>query len=136
MWCGSWESQLRAGSRFGISQDFSQKNNFDNSDIFTILTVFDSLFDKFGKFWYLWKILTIFDKFYNPDNFATILDNFDNDNYNPRDLWPLRNWLQFWQLRTWIQGNFCDLIIQSDTGQHSQFLRCLKDKSWMKCFRF
>ena len=72
----------------------------------------------------------------------------DNDNYvkrtpsksNPRDLWPLRQrqiqqpwqthdmacepvW-NFRQLRTWIHTNHCDLTIKSDTGRHSQFLRC------------
>ena len=43
---------------------------------------------------------------------------------NPRNLWHLRHWLQFWQLRTWIHDNLCDLTINCDTGQHSQFLRC------------
>ena len=28
------------------------------------------------------------------------------------------------QLRTWIHDNLCYLTIKSDTGQHSQFLRC------------
>ena len=45
-------------------------------------------------------------------------------NGTPRDFWPLRHWLEFWQLRTWIHDNLCDLTIKSDTGQHSQFLRC------------
>ena len=44
------------------------------------------------------------------------LNFYDND--NPRDL-------QFWQLRTWIHDNLCNLTINCDTGQHSQFLRCL-----------
>ena len=44
---------------------------------------------------------------------------------NPGDLWHLRHWLQFWQLRTWIHDNFCYMTIKSDSGQHSQFLRCL-----------
>ena len=35
------------------------------------------------------------------------------------------HWLQFRQLRTWIHDNLCYLTIRSDTGQHSQFLRCL-----------
>ena len=50
----------------------------------------------------------------------------DNDNYkdNPSDLWQLRHWRQFWKLRTWIHDNLCYLTIRSDTGQHSQFLRC------------
>jgi len=43
---------------------------------------------------------------------------------NPRNLWHLRHWVQFWQLRTWIHDNLCYLTINSDTGQHSQFLRC------------
>ena len=47
---------------------------------------------------------------------------------NPRDLWHLRHWLQFWQLRTWIYDNLCDLTINCDTGQHSQFLRCFSSK--------
>ena len=35
-----------------------------------------------------------------------------------------RHWQrQFWWLRTWIHDNLCFLIIKSDTGQHSQFLR-------------
>ena len=44
---------------------------------------------------------------------------------DPRDLWDLRHWLQFWQLRTWFHDNLCYQTIKSDTGQHSQFLRCL-----------
>jgi len=43
---------------------------------------------------------------------------------DPRDFWDLRHWLQFWQLRTWFHDNLCYLTIKSDTGQHSQFLRC------------
>ena len=35
---------------------------------------------------------------------------------------------QFWQLRTWIHDYLCDLTIKSDTGQHSQFLRCFSPK--------
>ena len=38
------------------------------------------------------------------------------------------NWLQFWQLRTWIHDNFCYMTITSDSGQHSQFLRCFLQK--------
>ena len=35
-----------------------------------------------------------------------------------------RHWQRkFWWLRTWIHDNLCFLIIKSDTGQHSQFLR-------------
>ena len=34
--------------------------------------------------------------------------------------------LQYWKLRTWINDNICYLTINCDTGQHSQFLRCLK----------
>ena len=33
-------------------------------------------------------------------------------------------WWQLWQLRIWIHDNLCDLTINCDTGQHSQFLRC------------
>ena len=41
------------------------------------------------------------------------------------DLWHLRHWLKYWQLRTWNHDNLCYLTINCDTGQHSQFLRCL-----------
>ena len=41
------------------------------------------------------------------------------------DLWYLRHWLQYWQLRTCFHDNLCYLTINCDTGQHSQFLRCL-----------
>ena len=34
------------------------------------------------------------------------------------------NCLHFRQSRTWLQDNHCDLTIKSETGQHSQFLRC------------
>ena len=54
----------------------------------------------------------------NTNTFREHLQNY------PRDL-CLRHWLQFWQLRTWIHDNLCYLTIKSDTGQHSQFLRCL-----------
>ena len=40
-------------------------------------------------------------------------------------MWQLRHWLQFLQLWTWIHDNLCYMTIKSDTGQHSQFLRCL-----------
>lgn len=46
------------------------------------------------------------------------------DNNNTSDLRHLRHWLQFWQLKSWIHDNLCYLEIKSDTGQHSQFLRC------------
>ena len=47
-----------------------------------------------------------------------------DDKDNPDELWHLRHWLQCWQLRTWIHDYLCYLTIKSDTGQHSQFLRC------------
>ena len=46
------------------------------------------------------------------------------------DLWHLRHWIQFWQLRNWIHDKLCFLTIKSDTGQHSQFLRCFACQSW------
>ena len=53
---------------------------------------------------------------------------------DPRDLWDLRHWLQFWQLGTWFHDNLCYLTIKCDTGQHSQFLRCLlKDSCIVQC---
>ena len=39
------------------------------------------------------------------------------------------NCLHFRQSRTWLQDNHCDLTIKSDTGQHSQFLRCFSSSS-------
>ena len=50
-----------------------------------------------------------------------------DDRDNPDDLWHLRHWLQCWQLRTWTHNNLFYLTIKSDTGQHSQFLRCFLD---------
>ena len=44
------------------------------------------------------------------------------------DLWYLRHWLQYWKLRTWFHDNLCYLTINCDTGQHSQFLLCLRTK--------
>ena len=41
----------------------------------------------------------------------------------------MRQWLQNWQLRTWINDHLCYLIINCDTGQHLQFLRCLASLS-------
>ena len=65
--------------------------------------------------------------------------NFDN----PNDLWHLTHWLQFWWLNYWIHNNLCYLTIKSDTGQHSQFLRCFRGQkarfvtSWgLKMARF
>ena len=70
----------------------------------------------------LTTILTIDDNFHNSYN---CFCHFDNWKDNPEDLWHLRHWLQFWQLRTWIHDNLYYLTINCDTGQHSQFLRCL-----------
>ena len=58
-------------------------------------------------------------QFWQFDNLGNF-ENFDN----PNDLRHLRHWLQFWQLNNWIHYNLCRLTIKSDTGQHSQFLRC------------
>ena len=93
-------------------------------DLNSSVTIWDT-FDNFRQFW---PILTIFDNVGQSltsfDNF--VCESFDyNDKDNPSDLWHLRHWLQFWQLRTWIHDNLCYLTIKSDTGQHSQFLRCL-----------
>ena len=74
------------------------------------------------KLSHLFTMLTIFDNFHNSDN---CFCHFDNWKDNPGDLWHFRHWLQFWQLRTWIHDNLCYLTINCDTGQHSQFLRCL-----------
>ena len=88
-----------------------------------------TLSNQLNNNWQLWQFLktkTISDNFDNLRQLwlflttLTISDNFDN----PGDLWLLRHWLQFWQLRTWIHDSLCYLTIKSDTGQHSQFLRC------------
>ena len=68
---------------------------------------------------------------------VTIIDNSNKDNSVwwgdltwPKKtfamLWHLRHWLQYRQLRTSIHDDLCYLTINCDTGQHSQFLRCLK----------
>ena len=87
---------------------------------------FLTMWTLFGNFWHCWQFLTIFDNLtimtiltilIFVDHFTKILQFrtiLDKD--NPRDLW---------HLRTWIHDNLCDLKIKSDTGQHSQFLRCL-----------
>ena len=63
----------------------------------------------------LWQLLTI----------VTAKKQQQQKKTQSQDLWHLRHWLQFLQLRTWIHDNLCYLTIKSDTGQHSQFLRCL-----------
>ena len=94
----------------------------------TIETIFWQFWQLKRQFWRLVifetliTILTIDDNFHNSDN---CFCHFDNWKDNPGDLWHLRHWLQFWQLRTWIHDNLCYLTINCDTGQHSQFLRCL-----------
>ena len=50
-------------------------------------------------------------------------DNKDNDAVN--ELWHLRHWLQFFQLKNLIDINLRGLRIESDSGQHFQFLQCL-----------
>ena len=123
-----------------IFDNFDNFDNFYNVDDFwqfwpfsTILTIFDNP-NNCWKFWQFWPFLQLFTIFTMLPFFKilTIDDNSDNcfchfDNWkeNPGDLWHLRHWLQFWQLRTWIHDNLCYLTINCDTGQHSQFLRCL-----------
>ena len=94
--------------------------------ILTVLTIF-TIFSIFTIKFFLqsWQLTTIDDNFYNSDN---CFCHFDNWKDNPGDLWHLRHWLQFWQLRTWIHDNLCYLTNNCDTGQHSQFLRCLQFK--------
>ena len=48
----------------------------------------------------------------------------------------MRHCLHFWQLRTWIHDHLCNLTIMSDTGQHSQFLRCFIIRSLCFCLFF
>ena len=50
------------------------------------------------------------------------------------ETWHLRHWLQLWQLWTCIHDNLCYLTIKSDTGQHSQFLRCFTRDALMARF--
>ena len=61
------------------------------------------------------------DFFFHFLNFFSTFFNL----YSTCDLWHLRHQLQYWQLRTWNHDNLCSLTINCDTGQHSQFLRCL-----------
>ena len=63
--------------------------------------------------------MTIFDDSFRWQFLMTIFD----------DLWYLRHWLQYWQLRTWFHDNLCYLTINCDTGQHSQFLQCLRHEA-------
>ena len=92
------------------------------------------ILDNAGQFW------TILDNFWwfftilTPETIETIFDNFDNWKDSPVDLWHLRHRLQFWQLKTWIHDNHFYLTIKSDTGQHSQFLRCFSlEKMTIDC---
>ena len=95
--------------------------------ILTILTIFNSFwqFDNCDNFYVCWPfcqywlILANVDYFFNFYQFWTVPDN-------ARELWHLRHWLQFCQLRTLIVDNICNLTFKSDTGQHSQFLRCFQ----------
>ena len=99
--------------------------NFDDSDNFllflqflTILTILKHLiiltpFDNYNYIWQFWQFGQ-FGQFWL----------FGHHGDNPGDLRNLRHWLKFRQLRTWNHDNFCYLTIKSDTGQHSQFLRC------------
>ena len=59
------------------------------------------------EIFYVYFLFNHFDNFYH----------FVNKD-NPRDLWHLIHCLHFWQVRTWF------MTIESDTGQHLQFLRC------------
>ena len=84
---------------------------FKIPDILLKIRILGGSDDNFWQFWQFLTILTILiiliiliiltilavlDNFYNYNY------NFDNDNDNHRDVWPLRQWLQFWLLRTWI----------------------------------
>ena len=81
-----------------------------------------------------WPFLENFQMFVNILNFRK------NFNFNfviflivgffPSDFRVLgRQWLHYWQLRTWIYDNIRYLTINCDTGQHSQFSRCLNTNS-------
>ena len=78
-----------------------------------------------------WGDMTWPKKYNDNDKYKDKGNYKDNDIDNPRDLSHLRHWSQFWQLRTWFYNNLCCLTIKSDTGQHSQFLRCF----FIHCFR-
>ena len=117
-------------------------DNFDNFRqfliVFTFLTIFET-FETFDKFWQFWQFVdNLFWQFLTSLTIFNNVDHFDNWKDNPGDLWHLRHWLQFWQLRTWIHDNLCYLTLNCDTGQHSQFLRCLsfKLKSQFSIFDF
>ena len=69
----------------------------------TMLTILN-FFLSFLMFWFFYLFYYFY--FFTFLTILTFLDNLwqfynvNNDNDNPRDLWPLRHWLQFWQLRT------------------------------------
>ena len=114
-----------------LLKSFIMFDNFYNPEnlliCLTILTFFWQFYI-YGQFWQFRQ----FFNFFTVLTLLTILNNFDNVKDNPRDFWPLRHWLQFWQSKTWIHDNLYDLTIMSDTGRHSQFLRCL----YGGCFSF
>ena len=106
---------------------------------FTIFTISFYKFTIFDNFWQLWQfstivdlltivnndwqLLTMFDYCWQCLTIMTISDHFFwQFQWQSRRLVNMKHWLQFWQLRTWI---LTWQSIKSDTGQNSQFLRCL-----------
>ena len=106
-----WHTKRYPGDLWPLTFDQSdEETSFDNFwqlwHLWTNLTIFETCWpfvhfltmftstDNFENFWTIWQ----FCFFLTVWTILTIWDNFDND--NPRDLLPLRHWLQFWQLRT------------------------------------
>ena len=80
-------------------------------DFLTIFfPIFWQIFNYFGNFWQFWSFFII----------STMM----------------KQWLNFLQFRTWIDENLYYLTIKSDSGQHSQFLRCLHFQEQKGCYQF
>jgi hypothetical protein len=89
------------------------------------------------RIWSLYLLVGLTDPYNHTYSESLWWKLFKNHKRTQRQIQRQRQWqtqwqkqsqrlvtLQFWQLRTWIHDNLCCLSIKSDTGQHSQFLRC------------
>ena len=100
----------------GIAKIWPQRPKNSPPIIFTNLKIVDFLFF-LDKFWIFYKCLIVLICV----TVLRIVNNFDNCTDNPGDLWHLRN-SDNWEpefMTIFVTWNF-----KSDTGQHSQFLRC------------
>ena len=79
-----------------------------------------TIFDNFWQFRQFWQFLIIF---YNWDNW----DNFEKTVLETCDIETL---IAFLTIENLNSDNYSYLTINWDTGQHSQFLRCLLQLLW------